>query len=438
MQSIPRPGSLRALRHPNFRHFFQGQAISLIGTWVQNTALSWLVWRTTHSATALALVAFASQIPNLVLAPVAGALADRYSRHRMVIVTQVFLMLQALGLAACVLSGRHDFALLMGFALMLGACVSFDIPARQSLVIELAGREDLGNAIALNSLLFNCARAVGPALAGPLLIYFSEGWFFLANGLSYTVVIALLFMMKMPLRSIPANRGNLAQNVGEAIAFVRSHAAIRDTLINISCLSLFGIPHLVVLPAVAAHALGRNDPAGYSLLMTASGTGAVIGAFLLARGSVDGRSARAIPVAGIGFGLALFAFSYSRMLWLSMLLLVPSGVMLMVQTVGANTFIQSLVPDRFRGRVMSFYTMMFLGILPLGSLIMGAMADQVGPLRAIRLGAVAVLGGALLLLGRLRRTEASVEALLLLQASEATAAPDAVMDEGGAPAQISG
>lgn len=419
MRSISRPGFLRALRHRNFRHFFGGQAISLIGTWIQNTALSWLVWRTTHSATGLALVAFASQIPNLLLAPVAGALADRYSRHRMVIVTQLFLMAQALGLAACVLSGRHDFELLIVFALILGTCVSFDIPARQSLVIELAGRDDLANAIALNSLLFNGARAIGPAIAGPLLIYFSEGWFFLLNGLSYTIVISLLLVMELPLRPALPRSGNLAQNVGEAITFVRSHPALRDTLLNISFLSLFGIPYLVVLPAVAAHALGRNDPAGFSWLMTASGAGAMGGAFLLARGSIDGRSARVIPMAGLAFGLALMAFSFSRILWISMLLLLPAGIAMMVQTVGANTFIQSLVPDRLRGRVMSFYTMMFLGILPLGSLMMGALADHVGPLGALRIGSIAVLGGSLFLLGRLSQTEASIRELERLQTEEA-------------------
>ncbi len=418
MPITSRPIFLQALRHHNFRVFFEGQAISLIGTWVQNTALSWLVWRTTHSATKLALIAFASQIPNLVLAPLAGVLADRYSRHRMVIVTQILLMVQALGLATCVLLGYHQFALLMGFALMLGTCVSFDIPARQSLVIELAGKKDLPNAIALNSLLFNGARAVGPAIAGPLLVFFSEGWFFLINGLSYTVVIALLLRMKLVPRVLHPRTGNMAQNVFEALAFVRRHSALRDTLLNVSFISLFGIPHIVILPAVAERALGSTDATGYSMLMTASGTGAVIGAFLLARGSIDGKSARAIPIAGFCFALALILFSFSRVLWLSMLLLLPSGITLMAQTVGTNTFIQSLVPDRFRGRVMSFYSMMFLGILPLGSLLMGSLADHIGPLRSIRIGACVVLGGSLFLLSRLERTEASMRELEQLEAEE--------------------
>lgn len=420
MRFIPRTRALRALQHDNFRHFYEGQAISLIGTWVQNTALSWLVWRTTHSATKLALITFGMQIPNLILAPMAGALADRYSRHRMVIVTQIMLMLQALGLATCVLLGHHEFAILMAFALMIGVCVSFDIPARQSLVIELAGREDLPNAIALNSLLFNCARAIGPAIAGPLLVFFSEGWFFLVNGLSYIVVIGLLFKMKLKPRVMHPRRGNLVQNVVEALSFVRRYTAIRDTLLNVSFISLFGIPHMVILPAVAERALGSTDPTGYSMLMTASGTGAVIGAFLLARGSIDGKSARAIPVAGFAFGAALLCFSFSRVLWLSMLLLIPAGITLMAQTVGTNTFIQSLVPDRFRGRVMSFYAMMFLGILPLGSLLMGSLADRIGPLLAIRIGACVVLGGSLFLLSRLKKTHASMEELVRLEEEEAS------------------
>lgn len=436
MQFTPRARFLRALRHDNFRHFFEGQAISLIGTWVQNTALSWLVWRTTHSATKLALITFASQIPNLVLAPLAGVLADRYSRHRMVIVTQILLMAQALGLATCVLLGYYQFPLLVGFALMLGFGVAFDIPARQSLVIELAGRDDLPNAIALNSLLFNSARAIGPAIAGPLLVFFSEGWFFLVNGLSYTVVIALLLRMRLKPRIIHPRRGNLAQNVIEALSFVRRHTALRDTLLNVSFISLFGIPHIVVLPAVAERSLGWTDPTGYSMLMTASGTGAVVGAFLLARGSIDGKSAKSIPVAGFAFATALICFSFSNVLWLSMVLLVPAGITLMAQTVGTNTFLQSLVPDRFRGRVMSFYSMMFLGILPLGSLLMGALADQIGPLRAIRTGACVILGGSLFLLSRLGKTHASMEELIRLEEEEA--AKDTVDYEPAPPPQVSG
>jgi MFS family permease len=415
-------GFLRALNHKSFRRFFEGQAISLIGTWVQNTALAWLVWRTTRSATHLAVITFASQIPNLLLAPLAGVFADRYSRLRMVMVTQVLLMLQALGLAAAVLSGYDDFRILVAFALMLGSVVAFDIPARQSLVIELAGKADLANAIALNSLLFNGARAIGPAMAGALLVYFSEGWFFLANGLSYILAIALIASIRIPARRITMRAGNVMQNVGEALRFVRRHTALRDTLLNVSFISLFGIPHIVILPAVAEHALGATTARGYSTLMSASGAGAVIGAFLLARGSVDGRSARTIPLAGLAFAVALLLFSFSSWLPLSALLLVPAGVTLMAQTVGTNTFIQSLVPDRFRGRVMSFYTMMFLGILPLGSLLMGALADRIGPLGAIRLGACVVLGGALLLLSRLRRTETSMSELLQLEADEAAQA----------------
>jgi MFS family permease len=214
----------------------------------------------------------------------------------------------------------------------------------------------------------------------------------------------------------------MAQNLFEALAFVRRHSALRDTLLNVSFISLFGIPHIVILPAVAERALGSTDPTGYSMLMTASGTGAVIGAFLLARGSIDGKSARSIPVAGLAFAIALILFSFSSRLWLSMMLLLPAGITLMAQTVGTNTFLQSLVPDRFRGRVMSFYSMMFLGILPLGSLLMGALADNIGPLRSIRIGACVILGGSLFLLSRLKKTEASIRDLQRLEDEEARAA----------------
>lgn len=433
-----RPGFLRALRHRNFRNFFEGQAISLVGTWVQNTALTWLVWRTTHSATQLALVSFASQIPNLVLAPVAGVLADRYSRHRMVIITQVLLMLQALGLAAYVLGGGSSYHLLVIFALFLGTVVSFDLPARQSLVVELAGKADLPNAIALNSLLFNGARAIGPAIAGPLLLHFTEGWFFLANGVSYILVIWLLIVMRLPERKIPARVGNVAQNLREAVSFVRRHSALRDMLIQVSFVSLFGIPYIVVLPAVAEHALGSTDPRGYSLLMASSGIGAVVGAFMLARGSVDARGARTIPLGGLAFSVALFIFTFSRHRWLSAVLLLPTGVTMMMQTVGSNTFIQHLVPDRFRGRVMSFYSMMFLGVLPLGSLMIGAMADHIGPLQSIRIGACVVMAASLVLLARAKRTEASIAELIQLEHEETAATAALEEAERAASAQLNG
>lgn len=416
---MARPGIGSSLRHKYFRDYYIAQAISMGGTWMQSTALSFLIWRTTKSEFLLGLITFLNQIPNLVLAPVGGVFADRHSRRRVVVVTQVCAMIQALGLALAVYLGYVHYAVIGGFAFLLGIIVSFDIPARQSFIIELVGIEDLQNAIALNSMLFNGARFIAPPIAGLLLLRFNESAFFLVNGLSYIYVIWVLWRMRPPERDLPVRSGNVLQNFGEAVRFVFPHSALRDAILIIALISLVGIPHVVLLPAVAGEALGWEDARGFALLLASSGLGSLIGGIFMARGTVGGRSPRVVPVAALAFGASLLVFSFMDSLAACCILLLPAGATMMMQTVGVNSFLQTHVPDRFRGRVMSFYSMAFLGILPLGSLFMGLLADQIGSMMTIRIGAVAVVVGGATLLARVPRARGSIDDLHALAAAEA-------------------
>lgn len=418
---MPFPQVVASLRHRNFRHYFIGQALSMGGTWVQSTALSYLVWRTTHSPFLLGLITFLGQIPNLFFSPMAGVLADRYNRRRLVVFTQCLAMGQALGLAAAVGLGFTDYYVLAFFALLLGSIISFDLPARHSLIFELVSRDDLPNAVALGSLLFNGAQFIAPPIAGFFLLYFREWVFFLVNGLSYSLVITILATMKLRPRPIPVHTGSALRNITEAVGFVGGHAAIRDYLLMIATISLFGIPVVVLLPAVAGEALGWDDPRGFSLLMGASGMGAVLGGLFMARGAAPTRSPRLIPATGLAFAVFLFTFTWMDSLAACFALLLPTAFCMIMQIVGVNAFIQGLVPDRYRGRVMSFYSMSFLGLLPLGSLMMGLLADQIGTMRAIRIGSILCFIGAAVLLTRLPRTRASIADLRVLSAAEASA-----------------
>jgi len=400
-----------AFRHRYYRWYFWGQSISLIGLWVQNTALANLVFRTTESPFLLGLITFLGQIPILILGPFAGVLADRHSRHRIVVITQILLMAQALVLTVFVFRGYSQFWVLGVFSLILGTIVSFDLPARQALVIELVGREDLPNAIALGSLLFNSARGVGPALAAPFLLLYDEGWFFLVNGLTYMVVIAPMVRMRLKPRAVVQPTGGFLSNIVEAFDFVRSHIALRDILLNVGMISVLLIPHAVLLPAVAREIVGEYQPQDYARLLAVSGFGALAGALLFIRGTWDPTSARLIPLGGIMFALTLIAFSFSPSIRVASTLLVPAGVSMMIQTIGTNTFVQSLVPDRYRGRVLSFMTTMFLGFIPIGSLVLGALANFFGALVVIRCAASICLLGSLLLLSRASIIRASIDEL---------------------------
>jgi MFS family permease len=409
---------LRALNHRNYRLFISGQMVSLIGTWMQSVAQAWLVYRLTGSPALLGAIGFASQIPVFLLAPVGGVIADRHDRRRILLATQAASMLLALVLAGLTLSGRIEVWHVAVIAALLGVANGFDIPARQAFVTELVSRQDLVNAIALNSSMFNGARIIGPAVAGVIVAAVGEGWCFLANGLSYLAVLAGLLSIR---RNIPARsgtRGTAFAEAAEGLRFAAGTAPIRALLLLLGLVSLTGMPYAVLMPVVASSVLGAGA-GGLGVLMGASGVGALAGALTLARrGSIRGLG-RWVPRAAAGFGAGLVMFSLSRSLWLSVLLLVPVGFAMMLQMSSSNTLIQSMVPDRLRGRVMAVYSMMFMGMAPFGALLAGALAERVGAPATIAAGGVLSMGGALAF--RRKLPSLGPEARRLIVAQEAAA-----------------
>jgi len=389
--------SFRALRHRNFRLFLGGQIISLAGTWMQQVALSWLVYRLTRSPLLLGLVGFAGQIPSLLLAPVAGVWADRGNRRRIVIATQALAMLQALLLAALVLSGNVSIGHVLALSVLLGLVNGVDVPTRQAFLVEMVtGRDDLANAIALNSSVFNAARLVGPAIAGFLIGLMGEGAVFLLNGLSYIAVIGALCAMRIRPRPRPAGpRETLRHTLTEGFRYAFGFPPIRALILLVAVVSLMGVPFTVLMPVFATDIL-HGGPRTLGMLMAASGVGALIGALYLAgRPTVRGLG-QVILLAVVLFGSSLVGFGLSRRLWLSMAALLGAGLGMMVQMASSNTILQTIVDDDKRGRVMSFYSMAFLGMVPFGSLLAGLLASRIGAPRTVALGGVAcVAAGAL-------------------------------------------
>lgn len=383
--------ALRAFRHRNFRLFFSGQAISLIGTWMQRVALSWLVYRLTDSAFALGLVSFMSQFPSFLLAPLGGVLADRWDRRRLVIITQVLFMLQAAVLAALVLAGSITVWQIVVLATVLGTITGFDIPARQSLLVELVeGPEDLANAIALNSSFFNAARLIGPAVAGVLIGWVGEGLVFAADAVSYIAVLAGLLAIELPPRARPAERTPVLRTLREGFSYSFGFAPIRAILILLAMLSLLGMPYVVLMPIFASDIL-RGGPGTLGFLVSAAGLGALGGAlYLAARSTVRGLG-KVILACSTIFGIGLIAFAVSRSVWLSGLMLLATGFGMMVATASSNTILQTIVDDDKRGRVMSLYTMAFMGMAPFGGLIAGTLASRIGASNTVLVGGLAVL-----------------------------------------------
>jgi MFS family permease len=388
---------VRALRHRNYRLFFGGQGVSLIGTWMTRVATGWLVYRLTGSAFLLGLVSFSSQIPILVLGPMAGVWVDRWNRHRVLVVTQVLSMLQSFGLAALALSHVitvHEIILLNLFQ---GAVNAFDMPARQSFVIEMVEqREDLSNAIALNSSLVNAARLVGPSVAGLVIAAVGEGYCFLIDGFSYMAVIASLLAMSITARAAAAHAQQSAvSELREGWDYVRGFRPIWSILLLLALISLVGMPYTTLMPIFAGTILhGGAHTLGF--LMAASGVGALIGAVrLAARQSVLGLG-RVIPMTAAAFGAGLIVFAASRQLWLSLLLLMVTGFSFMQQMAASNTILQTIVEDKKRGRVMSFYSIAFQGMAPFGSLIAGATASRIGAPQTLMIGGALCICGAAL------------------------------------------
>jgi MFS family permease len=395
----------RSLSHRNFRLFFAGQSASLIGTWIQQTAMTWLVYRLSHSAFLLGVVGFSTQIPVLVLAPVAGVLSDRSNRHRIIVTTQTLLMLQALVVGVLTVTNVITVEQIIALSVTLGCINAFDMPTRQAFMTEmLSNREDLANAIALNSSMVNGARLIGPSLAGFLIGLVGEGLCFLINGISYIGVIAALLAMRIVTRRPEVSSISVLHGLGEGFAYAFSFPPVRAILLLVALIGLGGMPYAVLMPIFAdqivqgiPQAFGVLDGAQkLGLLMGASGIGALSGSLYLAsRGTVLGLG-RWIAAMSALFGVGLFAFSLSEKLWLSMICLLVLGFSVMVQLASCNTILQTIVEERMRGRVMSLYTMAFLGMTPLGSLGAGALASAIGAPRTLQIGAVfCVVGGAL-------------------------------------------
>jgi MFS family permease len=389
------PWALRAFKHRNYRLFFGGQLISLIGTWMQSVAQSWLVYRLTGSAALLGLVGFSSQIPVLLLASVGGAFADRHRRHRILVVTQTSSMLLAGALAILTLSHHIQVWHICTIAVLLGTVNAFDIPTRQAFIVEMVGREDLVNAIALNSSMFNSARILGPALGGVLVASIGEGWCFLGNSVSYLAVIAGLLAMRLASGLRAARAGSALASIVEGFRFAWRTRPIRSLLMLLALVSLMGMPFMVLMPIFADKIL-HGGPRGLGMLMGASGVGALTGALILAaRRGVRGLG-RWVPLAAAGFGTSLIFFSLSRSFWLSAALLVPAGFCMVTEMAASNTLVQSMVPDELRGRVMAVYSMMFMGVAPFGALIAGQLAQRLGAPTTVKIGGAVCIIGAML------------------------------------------
>ncbi len=430
-QEFARPASrqsklglaVRALRHRNFQLFFTGQAISLVGTWMQTVAQSWLVYRMTGSTLLLGTVGFASQIPVFIMAPVGGTVADRNNRQRVVIGTQIASMVLAAILALLTLSGRIQVWQIMVLAAGLGVVNAFDIPARQAFLIDMVGREDLLNAIALNSSMFNGARIIGPAIAGILVASIGEGWCFFANAVSYIAVIIGLLLMRIQHPANLANQASPLENILEGFSFVRNTGPVRAILLLLGLVSLVGMPYAVLMPVFADRIL-HGGARGLGILMAATGVGALLGAAsLAARVGVKGLG-KLIALAAGGFGVSLILFSFSNMFWLSTVLLVPVGFTMMVQMASSNTLIQAMIPDQLRGRVMSVYSMMFMGMAPLGAFLAGALANHLGAPWTVAVGGVASIAAAIWFGRHLPSIRAEARELVLAQGMT-----------GGSPAQ---
>ncbi len=387
------PTVLRALTHRNFRLFFGGQLLSLTGTWMQNVAQAWLVYKMTGSSLMLGTVGFASNIPVFLLAPVGGAVADRHNRHSIIVATQTTAMLLAFVLAALTLTGRVQVWHVVVLAALLGTVNAFDIPARQSFFVEMVGKEDLVNAIALNSSMFNAARVAGPAVAGILVASIGEGWCFLVNGISYLAVIAGLLVMRLAPPGHSRARGSALTELLEGVRFVRGAPPVRDLLMMLGVVSLFGTPYSVLMP-IFAEGIFHSGPRGLGLLMGATGIGAVLGALTVAaRTGVKGLAA-INGRASAGFGACLALFALSHWFWISLALLIPVGFALMTQMACSNTLIQTMVPDHLRGRVMALYSVMFMGMAPFGAFLAGALAERIGAPVTVAIGGLSCVGAA--------------------------------------------
>jgi MFS family permease len=386
--------AVRALRSRNYRLFFTGQTVSLIGTWMTQIATSWLVYRLTGSAWLLGIVGFASRIPTFFLAPFAGVWVDRWNRHHTLVVTQILSMLQSFALAGLALAGIITIREVIWLGLAQGVINAFDMPARQAFVIQMVeDRADLGNAIALNSSMVNAARLLGPSIAGVIIAAVGEGYCFLIDGFSYLAVIASLLAMRIAAVQQRSAEKAILQELSEGWNYVTRFVPIRSILLLLALVSLVGMQYTVLMPIFAGEVLhGGAHTLGF--LMGASGVGALTGAmFLATRKNVLGLG-RLVALAAAAFGTGLIALGLSRFLWLSLVLMLFVGGAMMIQMAASNTILQTIVEDDKRGRVMSFYSMAFLGMAPFGSLLAGGLAHHIGVPRTVMISGIICIAGA--------------------------------------------
>jgi predicted MFS family arabinose efflux permease len=389
----------RALRSRNYRLFFMGQGLSLIGTWMQRTALLWLVSTmfadVRIAAFWLGMVAFCSHIPALLLTPIAGALADRWDRRRMLLATQLLAMVQAFALSALVLTGTVDIRLILLLALWIGVVDAVDIPTRQAFVIELVDRpEDLHNAIALNSSIVNGGRLIGPALGGVVTALFGAGACFLLNGMSYLAVLAALLAMRISRRRLSTTRAGVIEHLAEGFRYASTTGPIRSLLLLMALVSLAGFPYASLLPAFAKHIL-HLGPNGYGTLVAGAGMGALVGAIVLAGRDSSRGLDKVIAAAPALLGATMIGFSLSRSYPLSLMLMPLLGVGQIMLMAAGNTVLQTIVDEDKRGRVMSFYSLAFMGMMPLGSLLAGFASRHFGPSATMAVGGAVCMAGAL-------------------------------------------
>lgn len=388
--------TFRALRSRNYRFFFTGQFISLTGTWMQQIAVSWLVYRMTNSVFLLGVVGFVSQFPTFVLSPFAGVWSDRTNKHRILVWTQSLSMLQALTLALLVLTDIVAVWQIIGLCLFMGCINAVDVPARQSFVIEMIeDRRDLGNAIALNSAMFNGTRFLGPFIAGILIAACGEGICFLVNGLSYIAVIYALFSLQIVYRKNEIKGKAMLEELNEGFLYAFHDPKMRSILLLMALTSIIGIPFIVLIPAYAKDIL-QGGPQTLGFLMSSMGAGALFGAFYLAsRVNVKGLR-KNIPLAVCVLGLGLIGLSISHLLWTSLILIFLAGFGMMIQVASSNTWLQTNVDDDKRGRMMSLFAVSFLGMAPFGSLLAGSLAARAGIGLTLLAGGISCILGALI------------------------------------------
>jgi len=386
----------RSLQYRNYRLFFGGQSISLIGTWMQRIAMPWLVYHLTGSAFLLGLVSFAGQIPTFLLAPLAGVVTDKFSRYRVLLITQVISLLQALILALLSLAGVIQIWHIVVLSIALGCVNAFDVPSRQSFVVEMVEKkEHLGNAIALNSMMFNGARLIGPSIAGLILATAGEGICFLINAVSYIFVVVSLLSMKIQKKEIIRKSGNVLNDMKEGFRYTFGFAPIKHLLILLGIVSLMGSSYQVLMPVFAKEILHGNSST-FGFLMGAAGVGALAGAIFLASRETLIKLGRIIPAASAMFGAGLVVLSFTKYFSVSLLLMIIIGLGLMLQTASSNTILQTITDDDKRGRVMSFYTIAIMGTAPFGSLLAGSLAKVTGTPHTILIGGICCIAGAFL------------------------------------------